>query len=130
MFTLLGKWIKRGQGSHYVVKRLKEAGKILTRDNLAKIKKVALKFKGKPYDIYFEWSDQRIYCSELAWKIYKCTLGIELGKLEKLKDFDLGNKLVREKIKERFGDKIPYEEFVISPAQMFHSDKLITVQKK
>ncbi len=91
------------------------------------MKKIGNQFMGKDYDLYFEWSDRRIYCSELVWKIYKRATGIEIGKLEKLKDFDLTNKVVRKKLEERYGKNIPMNEQVISPASMFNSDKLITV---
>jgi uncharacterized protein YycO len=43
------------------------------------------KLRGKKYDIYFGWDDQRIYCSELVWKIYKRGANIEIGKLQRLK---------------------------------------------
>jgi hypothetical protein len=82
---------------------------------------------GRDYDIYFEWSDDRIYCSELVWKIYKSAAGIEIGSLQKLKDFDLSHPLVQEKIKERFGGHPPLDEIVISPASIFDSDLLFTV---
>ena len=88
------------------------------------------KFKGKTYDIYFEWSDDKIYCSELVWKIYKQAVDIEIGQLEQLADFDLSNAIVKAKMKERYGDNIPMDEKVISPAAIFNSEKLITVVKK
>ena len=93
------------------------------------MKKIGESFLGKDYDLYFEWSDTRLYCSELVWKIYERATGIGIGKLGKLKDFDLTNKLVRKKIEERFGNNIPLNELVISPSAMFKSDKLITVYK-
>ncbi len=37
------------------------------------------KVLGKPYDIYFEWDDRAIYCSEIVWKAYQHALGIELS---------------------------------------------------
>jgi len=46
-------------------------------------------FEGKPYDLYFEWSDERIYCSELVWKLYKFLTGLRIGELNRLKEFDL-----------------------------------------
>ena len=42
---------------------------------------VGRQLEGKHYDFWFEWSDERIYCSELVWKIYRRGLGIELGEL-------------------------------------------------
>jgi uncharacterized protein YycO len=128
-FTPLADWIKRGEGSHYVVKRLKESEKKLSADNVKKMKATSAKFQGKDYDLYFEWSDDRIYCSELVWKIYKDALGIEIGKLQRLKEFDLTSNTVKEKMKERYGDQIPLDEKVISPAAMFESDKLVTIQE-
>jgi hypothetical protein len=125
--TKLSDWIKRGENSHYVVKRLKDSKEILTIENIKRMKDLGEKFKGKNYDIYFEWSDDKIYCSELVWKIYKETLNIEIGKLQELREFDLTNDIVKNKMKERYGDDIPLDEKVISPANMFESDKLVTV---
>ena len=125
--TKLNEWIKRGDASHYVVKRLKNSSEMLTPENIQRMKYKGEKFKGKTYDIYFEWSDERIYCSELVWKIYKEALGIEIGDLQELQDFDLTADLVKDKLKERYGDKIPSDEKVISPARMFESDNLVTV---
>ncbi|MFD2890759.1 YiiX family permuted papain-like enzyme [Flavobacterium chuncheonense] len=127
--TPLDKWISRGKDGHYVIKRLKNAEEILTNETLQKMKNEGEKFKGKNYDLTFEWSDDKIYCSELIWKIYKRSTGIEIGKLEKLSDFDLSNETVKKKMKERYGDNIPMEELVISPKAIFESNLLITVNQ-
>ena len=100
----------------------------MTPEVLQKMKKVGDQFKGKNYDLTFEWSDDRIYCSELIWKVYQRGAGIELGKLEKLSSFDLTSKTVRQKMKERYGDHIPMDETVISPEAVFNSELLITVK--
>jgi hypothetical protein len=42
----------------------------------------------------------------------------------------LTNDIVKNKMKERYGDKIPLDEKVISPSTMFDSDKLLTVRVK
>ena len=128
--TPLKNWITRGENGHYVIKRLKNADQVLTNSVLTKMKKVGEQFNGKPYDIYFEWSDDKIYCSELVWKIYKQAAYVEIGQLEQLSDFDLTNEIVQTKMKERYGDNIPMDEKVISPAAMFNSDKLITIYEK
>jgi len=126
--TTLDKWIARGQDGKYVIKRLKNADQVLTPVTLAKMKQVGDSFNGKNYDLTFEWSDDKIYCSELIWKIYQRATGIEIGKLEKLSDFDLTNEAVKKKMKERYGDKIPNDEIVISPAAIFESELLTTVK--
>jgi hypothetical protein len=128
--TPLTEWINRGENGHYVIKRLKNANQVLTSSTLSKMKQIGEQFKGKPYDIYFEWSDNKIYCSELVWKIYKQATGIEIGQLEQLSDFDLTNDIVKDIMIERYGDNIPMDEKVISPAAMFNSDKLITIEEK
>ncbi|KGO93762.1 YiiX family permuted papain-like enzyme [Flavobacterium subsaxonicum] len=128
--TPLNKWIARGKDAHYAIKRLKDAEKTLTKEVLQKMKAIGKTFTGKDYDLYFEWSNNRIYCSELIWKIYKEGAGIEIGHLQTLKEFDLSNPAVRQKLKERYGNNIPKNEKVISPAAMFNSNLLITVMEK
>jgi hypothetical protein len=54
-------------------------------------------------------------------------MGIQLSKPKQLKDFDLSNEIVQNKLKERYGKEIPYNEFVVSPEDIFISDKLETV---
>lgn len=125
--TSLESWVKRGERGHYVVKRLKNAKTLLTTDILKKLKIESKKFLGRDYDITFEWSDEKIYCSELVWKAYKRAANVEVGKLEKLKDMDLTSEIVKKIMKERYGKNIPLEETVITPASIFASDLLVTV---
>ena len=125
--TALDKWIQRGEKGQYIVKRLKNSEQILKPDVLSKMKQIGEKYRGKDYDLYFGWSDERIYCAELIWKIYKEALNLEIGKLQKIKDFDLSHPLVKAKLKERYGNNIPLDEPAISPANMFNSDLLETV---
>jgi uncharacterized protein YycO len=127
--TPLDKWIARGKDGHYVIKRLKNASQVLTAKTLQKMKQEGNKFNGKNYDLTFEWSDENIYCSELIWKIYQRATGLEIGKLQKLSEFDLSNEAVKQKMKERYGDKIPTDEIVISPAAIFDSELLTTVKQ-
>lgn len=126
-FTPTAEWIQRGKDNAFAVKRLKNSAAVLTPSTLRKIKRLAKKFSGRPYDPYFEWSDEKIYCSELVWKILRESTGIEIGKLKTLGDFDLSNPVVQEKIKERYKDKIPYLEKVISPRAVFESELLQSV---
>ena len=126
-YTPLKKWIARGLDQKYIVKRVKDDSKIFTQESLKKFRDIALPFEGKPYDLTFEWSDDKIYCSELVWKIYNQALDIQLGALQKLKDFDLTNAAVLTKLKERYGQNIPLNETVISPQSIFESENLITV---
>ncbi len=128
--TELETWIKRGQSGHYVVKRVKSAESLLTPEALVKMKKAAEQFSGKNYDPFFEWSDDRIYCSELVWKIYKQALNIELCSLKQFKEFDFSHPVVITKLNERYGGKMPLKEPVIAPSQLFNSSLLRTVYVK
>ena len=123
----LGRWIARGEGSRYVVRRV---GQDLTEAERVKLRASAARFTGKPYDPYFEWSDARIYCSELVWKMYRDALGIELGELQALREFDLSDIVVKAKMRERYGPDIPLAERVISPAAIHDSAHLISVDGK
>lgn len=127
--TPIDKWIARGKDNHYVIKRLINADQILTAETLVNLKEEGNKFEGKNYDLTFEWSDDRIYCSELIWKIYQRATGLEIGKLQTLGDFNLTNNLVKQILKKRYGNKIPLNEIVISPAAIFESELLETVLK-
>ena len=129
-YTPLAAWVKRGVGKHFVLKRLKDAPAILHADNVKRLSLAAEAFAGKPYDLTFEWSDQRIYCSELVWKIYKRALDIEIGSRQALKAFDLSDPIVQAKMRERYGNRVPLDEPVISPAAMFASPLLLTVQEQ
>lgn len=123
--TPLRDWIVRGTDGHYMVKRLANAKESFTEDAIQRMLHVGKSFEGKHYDLYFEWSDDRIYCSELVWKIYNRALGIELGQLQRIKEFDLSDPLVQAKMRERFGDSVPRNETVISPAAIFASKLLV-----
>lgn len=125
--TPLKEWTGRGQGGHYVIKRLKNAKEILSPAVIAKMKKTGEIFRGKNYDLTFEWSDDKIYCSELIWKVYQRGAGVEIGKLQKLEEFDLSSPEIKKIMKERYGDHVPLKEKVISPAAIFESPLLVTV---
>lgn len=126
--TLLETWINRGEEKKYVIKRLKNAKDILNESIIKKMKIEGEKMKGKNYDLAFEWSDDRIYCSELIWKIYDRALGIQLGKLEKLGDLDLSHAIVKKILTKRYGKNIPKDEIVISPGSIFNSNLLETIK--
>jgi uncharacterized protein YycO len=128
--TPMKEWIARGKNNSYVIKRLKNAEKIITPDVFKKMKQVGDQFKGKSYDDTFEWSDNKIYCSELVWKIYQRAAGIEIGRVQRLKNFDLSDARVQQIMKDRYHNKIPTEEIVISPSAIFDSELLVTVKSK
>ncbi len=102
-FAPLGEWIARGQGQRYVIKRLRGADERQTPEAVEEMRWVAERFLGKPYDLYFEWSDDRLYCSD---------------------------PVVRAKIRERYGDAPSLGEVVIAPSAMYEAEGLHTVESR
>ena len=127
-WTSLDEWIEHGIDGKIVVKRLKNA-KELSEEEEKKMKNLGMSLLGKDYDFSFDWDDDKIYCSELVWKLYDRGAGIQVGILKKMKDFDLSHSAVQTMLAERYGDHIPYEEIVIPPSSIFESDNLIEVFK-
>ncbi|WMD20924.1 YiiX family permuted papain-like enzyme [Achromobacter seleniivolatilans] len=128
-YTPLDQWVAQGEGGQYVAKRLRDAS-MLTPEVREQLAAAGASYVGKPYDLVFAWSDDKIYCSELVWKIYQRTLGIQIGELAPLKRFDLSSPAVQAKMQERYGKNIPWDEPIISPAAMYESDLLATVDEQ
>jgi uncharacterized protein YycO len=127
-FTPLKKWISHGINNSFTAKRLINS-KALTSEVLATWQKKAVSYTGKAYDHVFGWNDDRIYCSELVWKMYKNGAGVELSAPKQLKDFDLSHPLVKQQLTLRYGNAIPYEENVVAPQDLFESKLLVEVKK-
>jgi uncharacterized protein YycO len=129
-FTKVNSWIARDRDKHVVVKRLKDADRVLTRQSLSRLEAVALRYQGRPYDFAFNWSDDKMYCSELVWKVFHRALKVDLGSLRKMKDFDLSSPVVKRLLQERYPNGVPLEETVISPEDVYQSGALVTVYEQ
>src|ERR1700722_7275376 len=123
-YTPLTQWVVYGVGRHFVIKRVADANGVLTSDAIARLDTVGASFLGRRYDTTFEWSDDRMYCSELVWKIYDRALEIEIGKLQQIRDFNLTDPTVAKLMTQRYGNAVPLDEPVISPVSMFDSPLL------
>ncbi len=121
----LKQWINQGVEGRVVCRRVKSSG--LDPANLEKMRLVAESHLGKNYDLYFGWSDDRMYCSEYVWKIYDRGLGVELAAPRKLADYDLSHPAVQAKMAERYGDDVPLDEPVVAPSDLYQSTFLETV---
>lgn len=126
-YTPLADWLARGVGGHAVIKRLRTP---LTPAQQASLRAAIPTYLGKPYDLTFRWSDHRIYCSELVWKLYQRTLGIRIGPLQKVRDFRLADPRIQAQLRARYGEQLPLDEPVVSPGAMFDDAQLQTVMKR
>lgn len=127
--TPLDTWVTFGARNHFVVKRLRNADVVLDPKALQAMLVSGRVFAGLPYDLKFEWSDERIYCSELVWKIYHRALGVRLTEFETVSDFDLDDPEVRAVVENRWPQGLPEDQRVVSPAAIFSSEHLVTVFK-
>jgi hypothetical protein len=119
--TPLEHWIARG-GGQVAVARLNEAEAVLTPEALAAMTEEFAKLRDKRYDFYFQWSDERIYCSELVQKIYERALGLTLAEPRKVGDYDLSDPAVQKLIRERFpGGHLDLEEPAVAPSDLLAS---------
>jgi hypothetical protein len=109
-----------------IVKRL--GNKSLSKEEVNTLKNLFKSYEHKDYDEAFNWSDERIYCSELVYKLYNNGLQIKLCQPRKLSNFDLNNPLVKEKLNEKYGNKIPLNEPMVSPEDIYKSALLIDVK--
>lgn len=84
---------------------------------------------GKNYDIRFQWGDDKLYCSELVWKIYR-QAGVELCSARRFRDYDLQKPSVRKIIDERFGgmERVPMDEKVVAPSDLAASSLLMELK--
>ncbi|RYD41217.1 MAG: peptidoglycan peptidase [Verrucomicrobiaceae bacterium] len=83
---------------------------------------------GKNYDVRFLWSNEKMYCSELVWKVYNHA-GVKLCPPRRFRDYDLEKPSVKKIIEERFGsaDNIPLDEKVVAPSDIAKSALLVDV---
>lgn len=119
-------WVRHGLNGHVVVKRLRDPAP-LTPEHLAAMRAEGEREMGRPYDIYFDLDDERIYCSELVQKVYERGADLRIGELERFRDMDLTGEAARHILDERFGTAIPADRQVVTPAALFRSPLLFTV---
>lgn len=100
--TPVQEWINRGVGKHVKVKECP----------IKDFKINVSKYLGKSYDTSFSWTDDRMYCSELVYKIYLDN-GIKLCDLRKVEDYNI--KPYLEYMKKR---GILLDETVVAPADL------------
>jgi len=126
MRTPFTEWVEHGVDGHVVVKRLKQ-GELLTPDVVAAMKAAGERDMGKAYDIHFAPDTERIYCSELVQRIYQAGAGVSIGEVQRFGDMDFSGAEARRVLQDRFGERFPADQPVVTPASLFRSPLLVTV---
>jgi hypothetical protein len=120
--TTLEKFISRSTPGTFTARRLKIP---VTPEAYQKARVWGQARIGMKYDLQFRWDDQRMYCSELVWKIYE-KAGVRLCEPSRFRDYILDKPSVRKFIDERYGGtaKFPMDERVVAPSDLAASDRL------
>lgn len=126
--TPLKDFIGRSKNGAFEVYRFKFFDPTTMRDSLM----ANLPKYNKPYDIYFEWSEDMIYCSELTYKVFLDVTGHEMGRIQKMKDMRLDGPYVKALIKKRLTDtgrELDPEEPILTPVSQMVDPNMVLVQK-
>jgi cell wall-associated NlpC family hydrolase len=120
--TPIEKFIARGRDGRFIIRRLKDG-------SATAVVPAIQKYLGIRYDVFFEWSADLIYCSELVWKAYH-DAGIDLGAPQRFGDLQLDGPLVKRLIKARYEashKKLNLEEPIVTPLGLLETDRLVTL---
>ncbi|MCK5581309.1 MAG: hypothetical protein KAJ18_08560 [Candidatus Omnitrophica bacterium] len=119
--TPLNQWISYGIKDQFTIVRLKKH----YQKNIPQIIKAAYQFQGLPYDIQYEWDDQKIYCSELIYKAAKRGAGIELANFKRLGE--LNWQPHQDFIRYIANGELPLNRAMITPEDVAFSEKVHVV---
>ncbi len=120
-FTPLNQWIHRGISSKITIVRLKEQ----YQSQVPKIIKSSYQYLNRPYDIQYEWDDEKIYCSELIYKSVREATGLKLAEFRKLKSMNW--RPHESYIRSITGGELPLDRMMITPEDLVQSDKVSIV---
>ena len=126
--TPLHHFIARNPNSFHPM-RLKNNKEIFTTENLMAAASYVKSQLGKNYDNKFLWNNDRIYCSEHVWKVYKKAANIELCKPRAMKSYNLQHPIVQKIITQRYDStsNLPLDELVVAPSDIAESELLVTI---
>ena len=118
METPLGLWILRGRNHSFDVYRLKTPYSRTIPQFVAK----ARAYQGRPYDIQYEFDDDKIYCSELVFRAFLESTGEQLGEVVSLGELDW--KHYEDFIRGITGGELPLDRRMITPWHLSRAKQL------
>jgi hypothetical protein len=124
--TPLDAFLRRGEQHHFVLMRVRDTA-ALTPARRVRIQQEAARFLTRHYDARFQWSDARLYCSELVWKAYERGAGLRLSEPERWRDLDISSDVAQALALKRLGKLPDPEALIITPARIMQSKLLRTV---
>ncbi len=127
--TPIADFIGRSKNKSYKILRFRH----FDQKTMLKSLYITLPKYNKPYDIYFEFNQDKIYCSELTYLVFKDVTGFDLGRIQKMKEMQLNGPYVQALIKKRFTDTGRHfdpEELIITPVSQLLDENLTLIQEK
>lgn len=117
--TPLSTFLLRGRGAGFTVYRLKDD----FRKNIPQTIDCARKYLNLPYDVHYDFDDEKIYCSELIFKAYRdATGGDKLGKVVRFGDMNW--RPYEELIRYIENGSVPVDREMITPRDLAKAEEL------
>jgi hypothetical protein len=95
--TPLQEWMGQGDGRRITVLRDGRLDEAAAESMVG----AAREYLGRPYDIFFLFGNEGIYCSELPWLAYQA-IGVPLGSVQRFGDLNVADAAVQGLIAERW----------------------------
>ena len=127
VMTPLQTFINRGKDKAYRVYRWK----FFDAETQSEALLLAMKKYNKPYDIFFEWSDDREYCSEFVHKVMLEVTGKQIGKIQAMKELKTDGPYVHALVEQRYtkiGKTLDPNEPIISPISEMNDPDLTFIE--
>ena len=122
--TPLAQWIARGRQAGFAVYRFEEK----YADKLPVMIAAARRHLGKPYDMRYDFDDEKLYCSELIYKAFREATGEECGAVCRLGE--LNWRPYETFIRMLEGGDLPLERRMITPRAVSEATQLKLVLRK
>jgi uncharacterized protein YycO len=114
----LAQWVRQSRDGHFTAYRLRES----YRHHIPQMIAATRSYFGRPYDIAYQFDDEKIYCSELIFKAFRTAAGEDLGRIQTLGELDWRpRQAVIEKIN---GGPVPLERRMITPKALSEARQL------
>jgi hypothetical protein len=115
--TPLSEWIRRGRGDRLAAYRLDPS----LAASVPAIIAEARGYMGRPYDIHYDFDDERIYCSELIFKSIRTVTGQAVGQIHRIGEL---NWQPHEAFIKSIEGHVPKERELISPRALSEAAQL------
>lgn len=124
-YTPLDKFLHRSDQGWLQIRRLKGG---LTKEQVKALKEACDARMGKLYHLGFRYESPRQFCSKLVYEVYRCAIGVQVGRLEQFGELLKNNPDVPLAFwRTWFFGFIPWLRLTVTPASQINSPVLEAV---